>query len=290
MVRIKKYFSLPLLCILASMVIIQGGASLAKTLFPIVGPAGTTSLRLTFSALILFLVFKPWKKRVSRSQLFTLMLYGFFLGGMNYLFYLSIARIPLGIAVALEFAGPLMVALLSSRRALDLLWVVFAVLGLGCLLPLTELAAPLDSWGIFFALAAGACWAGYILFGQKASSDVHGGTAVSIGMLFAALLVVPIGVVQVGPSLLTGPVLSTGLAIAILSSALPYSLEMIALKGLSRSTFSILMSLEPVFAALSGFLFLHEKLTSLQIFAIILVIAASIGSSVSAKKKTLSPI
>ncbi|MBC7741215.1 MAG: EamA family transporter, partial [Bdellovibrionaceae bacterium] len=238
----------PFLSILTSMIVIQSGASLAKTLFPIVGPAGTTSLRLFFSMIILLVVFRPWRTRVSKSQLKTLAFYGFFLGGMNYLFYLSIARIPLGIAVALEFTGPLAVALLASKRALDFLWVLLAVVGLFCLLPLTELAAPLDLWGIFFALAAGACWAGYILFGQKASLENSGGVAVSVGMIFAALLVVPIGIVQVGTALLTGPILLTGLAIAFLSSALPYSLEMIALKGLSRSTFSILMSLEPVFA------------------------------------------
>jgi inner membrane transporter RhtA len=283
----SKKIGLPIICILASMVVIQGGASLAKTLFPLVGPSGTTSLRLTFSALILFFVFKPWRRKVTRSQIFTMMFYGFFLGGMNYLFYLAIARIPLGIAVALEFAGPLAVALSASKRALDFVWVVLAVLGLVCLLPLSNLSEPLDLWGVFFAIAAGACWAGYILFGQRASHDIHGGTAVSIGMLFAALLVVPIGIIQVGAALLSWPVLVTGFAVAFLSSALPYSLEMIGLKGLSRSTFSILMSLEPVFAAISGFLFLHEKLTALQLFAIALVISASVGSSVTSRKNNL---
>ncbi len=279
----RKTAVLPILCILISMIVIQGGASLAKTLFPLVGPAGTTSLRLTFSAVILLLVFRPWRSPLTRKQLFTLALYGVFLGGMNYLFYLSIERIPLGIAVALEFTGPLAVALFSSKRALDFIWVFLAVLGIICLMPFTQLSEPLDGWGIFLALAAGACWAGYILFGQKAGSDIPGGTAVSVGMVFAALAFVPIGVTQTGARLFSWDVIPLGIAVAILSSALPYSLEMVALKGLSRSTFSILMSLEPMFATLSGYIFLSENLTPLQLVAVGLVISASLGSSLTSR-------
>ncbi len=279
----------PILSILASMLVIQGGASLAKSLFPLIGPSGTTSLRLIFSALILMIIFRPWRRRISRKQFLTLGCYGLFLGGMNYLFYLAIARIPLGIAVALEFTGPLAVALFSSKRLIDFLWVAIVVTGLLCLLPIAKLSTPLDLTGAFFALAAGACWAGYILFGQKAGDDIHGGTAVSIGMLFAAIVYAPIGLIQMSSSPFLMQALPIGIAVAVLSSALPYSLEMIALKDLSRSTFSILMSLEPVFAALSGYLFLHENLSGMQIFAVLLIIVASAGTAITSRGRAELP-
>jgi inner membrane transporter RhtA len=285
----KKSSLIPVLCILTSMIVIQAGASLAKTLFPMIGPGGTTSLRLAFSALILFFSFRPWRASVreglTRQHIGTLAVYGIFLGGMNFLFYISISKIPLGIAVALEFTGPLAVALFASKKLLDFIWVLLAVTGLILLLPLHEFSAQLDMTGIFCALAAGACWAGYILYGQKASLTVNSGFAVSIGMIFAAMTVVPIGVIQIVTGLFSMKVIPIGIAVAILSSALPYSLEMIALKGLSRSTFSILMSLEPAFATLSGYIFLSEKLTSLQFLAIFFVIAASAGSSLTSRPK-----
>lgn len=268
------------------MLVIQGGAALAKNLFPLVGASGTTSLRLMFSSFILLFIFRPWQRKISRSQLLGLVYYGFFLGGMNYLFYLSIARIPLGIAVALEFTGPLAVALFSSKRMIDFLWITFVIIGLICLLPIAKLSAPLDLTGIILALAAGACWAGYILTGQKAAQSVPSGTAVSIGATTAALLFAPIGFIQHGSQLFTLEILPLGIAVAILSSALPYSLEMIALKGLSRSTFSLFMSLEPVVAVLSGFLFLNERLTGLQLFAIMLIIIASAGTVITARQRT----
>jgi inner membrane transporter RhtA len=263
------------------MVSIQTGASLAKHLFPIVGPQGSAALRLFFASLILLLVWRPWSRPPARKQWGSIWLYGLSLGGMNLLFYLALAHIPLGIAVAFEFCGPLAVALFASRRAADFLWVACALGGLVLLLPLGVATAALDLWGIAFALAAGACWALYIIFGRRVGASVHGGTATSLGMSVAALVTMPVGIVHSGLGLLSWDVLPTGVGVAILSSAFPYSLEMVALKKLPAHTFGILMSLEPAVAAISGLLFLSEKLSALQWVALGLIILASAGSAAS---------
>ena len=216
-------------------------------------------------------------------------MYGLSLGGMNLLFYLALAHIPLGIAVAFEFCGPLAVALFASRRAVDFLWVACAVGGLLLLLPLGVTATALDLWGVAFALAAGACWALYIIFGRRVGASVHGGTATALGMCVAALVVLPFGVVHSGLALLSWDVLPTGFGVAILSSAFPYSLEMIALKKLSAHTFGVLMSMEPAVAAISGLLFLSEKLSSVQWVALGLIILASAGSAASVRTPEPQP-
>jgi inner membrane transporter RhtA len=270
--------------VLVAMMAIQSGASLAKTLFPIIGPEGTTALRVGFAALILFLVFQPWKKWPAKQDQKALWFYGVCLGGMNLMFYLAIERIPLGIAVALEFTGPLAVALLSSKRKLDLLWVALAMAGIALLLPWQTEATALDPAGVALALGAGACWAGYIIFGQKTGSAVHGGTAVALGMAVAALFLFPIGLASAGSSLFSWTVLPFAFAVALLSSAIPYSLEMVALKRLPAQSFSILMSLEPAIAALAALIILAEQLSLLQWLAIFAVIAASLGSSLTARK------
>ncbi|VTM16191.1 Inner membrane transporter rhtA [Raoultella terrigena] len=182
---------------------------------------------------------------------------------MNYLFYLSIQRIPLGIAVALEFTGPLAVALFGSRRPLDFVWVVLAVLGLWYLLPLGQDVAQVDLTGALLALGAGACWAVYILTGQRAGEE-HGPATVAMGSLIAAVIFVPLGMLQATDTLFQWSLLPLGLAIAVLSTALPYSLEMIALTRMPTKTFGTLMSMEPALAALSGMVFLGETLTFTQ--------------------------
>lgn len=173
---------LPILVILVAMTSIQSGASLAKSLFPVVGAPGVTALRLALGTLILVVVFKPWRLRFSPAQRVPLLLYGLALGAMNYLFYLSLQRIPLGVAVALEFTGPLAVALFGSRRPLDFVWVALAILGLWYLLPLGQNVAQVDLTGALFALGAGACWAVYILTGQRAGERAwssHGSDGVA---------------------------------------------------------------------------------------------------------------
>ncbi|WP_455427490.1 threonine/homoserine exporter RhtA [Dryocola sp. LX212] len=276
---------LPIVILLIAMTSIQSGASLAKSLFPLVGAPGVTAIRLALGTLILVAVFKPWRLRFKAEQRFPLLMYGLSLGAMNYLFYLSIQTIPLGIAVALEFTGPLAVALFASRRAVDFVWVVLAVLGLWFLLPLGQGMSHVDLTGAACALGAGACWAVYILFGQKAGVD-HGPATVAMGSLIAAIVFVPIGAFEAGSALWHWSLLPLGLAVAILSTALPYSLEMIALTRIPTRTFGTLMSMEPGLAALSGMLFLGEHLTLVQWIALLSIIAASVGSTMTLKRET----
>lgn len=276
---------LPVVILLIAMVSIQGGASLAKTLFPLVGAPGVTALRLALGTLILVIVFKPWRLRFTREQRLPLLFYGLALGGMNYMFYLSIQTIPLGVAVALEFTGPLAVALFSSRRAVDFIWVTLAVLGLWYLLPLGDNVSHVDLAGAALALGAGACWAIYILTGQRAGAD-HGPATVALGSLIAAVIFVPIGALQAGELLWHWSILPLGFAIAILSTALPYSLEMIALTRLPTRTFGTLMSMEPAMAALSGMIFLGETLALHQVLALMAIIIASMGSTLTLRRKS----
>lgn len=285
----EKSVGVAVLAVLVAMSSIQLGASLAKGLFPVLGAQGATALRLVFAALILLAVWRPWRTRVTGRELRVVMVYGAALGVMNLTFYMALSRIPLGIAVAIEFTGPLAVALLSTRRALDFVWALLAVAGILLILPLTKSSAALDPLGVVWALAAGTCWALYILFGQRAGAAVHGGTATSLGMVTAALLAVPFGVAHAGRALLEVSLWPAALGVAVLSSALPYSLEMIALKALPTRTFGILMSLEPALAALSGLVFLREQLTGVQWVAITCVILASAGSAASSRQTVVPP-
>ena len=271
---------LPILVILIAMISIQSGASLAKSLFPLVGAPGVTALRLALGTFILVVIFKPWRLRFAPEQRLPLLFYGLSLGAMNYLFYLSIQRIPLGVAVALEFTGPLAVALFGSRRPLDFVWVALAVLGLWFLLPLGQSVAQIDPIGALLALGAGACWAVYILTGQRAGEE-HGPATVALGSLIAAIVFVPIGMAQATESIWQWSVMPIGLAVAILSTALPYSLEMIALTRLPTRIFGTLMSMEPALAAISGMVFLGETLTLTQTLALCSIIAASMGSTLT---------
>lgn len=269
---------LPILGLVAAMTSIQAGASLAKRLFPVAGPEGVTSLRLVLAAAILCAVWRPWRARLDRRALRAVALYGGALGLMNLTFYLALARLPLGLTVAIEFTGPLAVALYSSRRPLDLLWAALAVAGILMILPIAS-DAPLDPLGLFYVLVAAACWAGYIVFGQRAGRLAPGGVATALGMAAAALVGAPLGLARAGTSLFAPSVLGVGLAVAVLSSALPYSLEMVALKRLKAQTFSVLMSLEPALAAVMGYALLGERLTPRQWTAVACIIAASLGSA-----------
>ncbi|EQA6160799.1 threonine/homoserine exporter RhtA [Enterobacter hormaechei] len=276
----KSSVWMPVAVILIAMMSIQSGASLAKSLFPLVGAPGVTALRIALGTLILVVVFKPWRLRFKKEQRLPLLFYGLALGGMNYMFYLSIQTIPLGIAVALEFTGPLAVALFSSRRPVDFIWVVLAVLGLWFLLPLGQSVSQIDLTGAALALGAGACWAVYILTGQRAGEE-HGPATVALGSLIAAVIFVPIGIAQATDSIWQWSILPVGLAVAILSTALPYSLEMIALTRLPTRIFGTLMSMEPALAAISGMIFLGETLTLVQTLALCSIIAASMGSTLT---------
>jgi len=276
---------LPVIVILIAMLSIQSGASLAKSLFPIVGAPGVTALRIALGTLILVVIFKPWRLRFKKEQRLPLLFYGLSLGAMNYLFYLSIQTVPLGIAVALEFTGPLAVALFSSRRPVDFVWVVLAVLGLWFLLPLGQDVSHVDLTGAALALGAGACWAVYILTGQRAGEE-HGPATVALGSLIAAIVFVPLGMAQATESIWQWSILPVGLAVAVLSTALPYSLEMIALTRLPTRIFGTLMSMEPALAAMSGMVFLGESLTFTQTLALCSIIAASMGSTLTLRRES----
>lgn len=278
--QLKNSVWFPVLTLLIAMISIQGGAALAKTLFPLVGAPGITALRLGLGTLILCAIFKPWRLRFQRHQLLPLVIYGLSLGGMNYMFYLSIRTIPLGIAVALEFTGPLVLALAGSRRPLDFLWVALAVVGLLLLLPLGENVTRVDPIGALLALGAGALWAVYIMSGKRAGSQ-HGPATAAMGSLIGALFFVPLGLTFADNHAWTLSLIPIGLAIAILSTALPYSLEMVALTRMPSRTFGTLMSLDPAMAALSGILFLGEVLTPVQWLALLAIVAASAGSTLT---------
>jgi inner membrane transporter RhtA len=258
------------------------GAAIAKQLFPAVGSQGVTALRVGLAACLLLAWFRPWRTPLPRSAIPNLLIYGLMLGCMNLLIYGAFARIPIGIAVAIEVTGPLLVVLAGSRRIADFGWLACAVLGLWLLLPLHgPAAAPgaaLDPVGLLLAAGAAFCWAMYIVFGKRVST-LQGGQAVGWGMLAAALFTVPVGVLHAGAALLAPGVLAAGLGVALLSSALPYSLEMLALRRLPRRVFGILVSASPAVSALAGWLVLGERLTLLQWLAIGLVMLASAGGA-----------
>jgi inner membrane transporter RhtA len=269
--------------VLVAIVSVQGGAAVAKGLFPVLGPAGMTGLRIGLAALLLLALLRPPLHRFTRAQWAAVVPYGVVLGAMNLSFYLSLARIPLGLAVTLEFLGPLGVAVAGSRRASDVLWVVLAAAGVLLLAPWGGRTDALDLGGVGLALLAGACWAAYILLGGRVSRQLPSGHAVAVGMVFAAVTAAPLTVPALAAAHLTPGILAAGLGVAVLSSALPYVLEMSALRALPSRTFGILMSLEPAVAALAGLLFLGEHLSALQWVAVACVSAASAGSTLTSR-------
>jgi len=273
--------ALPALALLGSMVSTYLGAAIAKSLFPQVGSQGVTALRVGLAACILLAWWRPWRLPLARQDMPNLLVYGLMLGCMNLLIYGAFARIPIGIAVAIEVTGPLLVVLAGSRRPRDFAWLACAVCGLWLLLPVRPQAAPLDPVGILLAVGAALCWAMYIVFGKRVST-LQGGQAVAWGMLAAALFTVPVGFAHAGPALLAPGVLAAGLGVALLSSALPYSLEMAALRRLPRRVFGILVSASPALSALAGWLVLGEQLLPLQWLAIGMIIAASAGAAATA--------
>lgn len=274
--------TLPLLAVLGSVTALGIGTSFAKQLFPQVGSLGTTALRVGFSAVLLLGLWRPWRWPLSRVDAVSLLRYGVALGFMNLLFYMSLRSIPFGVAVAIEFSGPLAVAMISSRRPIDLVWLILAIVGLGLLLPLGQDVAGLDPEGVLYALTAAVCWGAYIVFG-KGVSHLHAGHSVALGLSVAAITVVPFGVWHAGSALLEPRILLLGLGVAAISSAVPISLEMVALKRLPQEAFGIMTSMEPAVAALLGLLMLDEHLSGLQWLAIACTMLAAAGSSVTAR-------
>lgn len=267
----------------------QTGASFAKTLFPLVGAAGATTLRLTLAALVLVVVFRPWRHRLDAGQWRAVLLYGGAMGAMNLLFYAALATIPLGVAVALEFSGPLAVALFGARKRLDFAWIVLAIAGFGLLLPLGQSGGTIALPGLLFALGAGACWAGYIVFGQRAGTG-GGPHVTALGVSIAAAIALPFGTSSAGAALLDPAILPLALGVALLSSAIPYALDMVALPHIPARLFGILMSAQPAFAALSGLAILGERLSVWQLAGIVAIVLASVGATATIAGKDAPPV
>ncbi|HEX7872677.1 MAG TPA: DMT family transporter [Sphingobium sp.] len=275
--------ALPYVALWASITSFCVGTSYGKQLFPAVGAPGAIAYRVGFSALILLALFRPWRAPLTRADLFATMRYGAALGLMNFSFYMALRTIPLGLAIAIEFLGPLTVSLLHARRPGHFAMVGLAVAGLALLLPLGGSHHALDPVGVAFALCAGLCWGLYIVFGKQ-SAHLPGGQGVALGMATAGLIVVPIGVIDAGAALLSPSLILIGLATAVLSSAIPYSLEMVALKRIPENRFGVLMSVEPAVGAIAGAALLGERLAAVQWLAVALVVAASVGSVLLAEK------
>lgn len=275
---------IPFLAVVGSVTALGVGTSWAKqALFPVVGAQGTTAVRVGLSALLMLMLWRPWRWRLSRADAQAVVLYGAALGAMNLMFYLSLQTLPFGLAVAIEFAGPLAVAIWSSRRAVDFVWVALAIVGLALLLPLGLSGSTLDPLGVLYSVGAAVFWALYIVFGKRAG-HLHAGQSVSLGLLVAALVVVPVGVAHAGAALLSPSVLLVGVAVAAISSALPISLEMMALKRLPKEAFGIMISMEPAVAALLALALLGERLDTVQWLAIGCIVAASMGSAATARR------
>jgi inner membrane transporter RhtA len=277
--------SLPvsILALLGSIISLCVGTSFAKTLFSEVGAAGTTTYRLVLGATILLLWQRPWRWSLHANSAKKIFLYAAALGMMNLFFYQSLRTLPLGISIAIELAGPLTLSIVLSRKAIDFLWIILASIGLTLLLPISDFSSKLDPVGVLYALSGGVFWVLYILFGQRLGG-LPPGQSTSLGLSMAALCVLPFGIAQAGTKLLDPIYLGAGLAVGILSSALPYSLEMIALRGLPTKTFGMMITIEPVVGALTAAVILHEQLGMMQWFAILCIMVAAAGCTATAAK------
>jgi inner membrane transporter RhtA len=267
--------------VIGAMVSLGIGASVAKTLFVELGPLGVSAYRIGIGALILLVWFRPWRWRTDRQAWLRILPYGLSLALMNMAFFTAIQTLPIGVAIAIEFTGPLALSLFASKRAIDLIWVALAIVGLLLLSPLVNPDTSLDPKGVAFALLAGGFWASYIVMGRRAS-HLMPGQATALGMGVAAMIALPFGVAQAGLNLLDPGLLIAGLTIGILSSALPYTLEMFALRRLPIKTFGVILSIEPAFGAIAGAIILGEIMNHGQWLAIACIMAASAGCTATA--------
>ncbi len=273
--------------VIVATLLFQLGAVLAKGLFPRIGVAATVSLRLALAVPLLMCVWRPWRGNFKPSDLREILVYGISMGCMNFCFYKSIGMIPLGVAVAIEFTGPFAVAVAASRRGVDFVWAAVAATALSVLLlsPQKLTTGALSPVGVGFALAAGFCWAIYIVFGGRVG-HAQGGQTVALGVAVAAILVAPFGLYDAGTRLLTLGIWPAAVGVAVLSTALPYSLEILALARLPARVFGVLMSLGPAMAALLGLVLLGERLTLIQWLAIAGIVVASCGTTTTRESAT----
>ncbi|MGH2837140.1 MAG: EamA family transporter [Thermoleophilaceae bacterium] len=255
---------------------VQFGAALAVTLFDEAGPAGTVLIRVGVAALLLALIWRPLLRGHSRDEWRLVIGFGASLAVMNFFFYESLDRIPLGLAVTFEFIGPLGVAIAGSRRRLDLAWVAFAAIGI--VLIASPGTGDLDALGVLYALVAGAAWAAYILASARTGRALPGGMGLALAMCVAAAFLLPVGFGAAGDALLDAEVLLIGAGVAVLSSVIPYSAEFEALRLMPEHVFGIVMSLEPAIAALAGYLLLEQNLGARELVGIACVMAATAGA------------
>jgi inner membrane transporter RhtA len=274
----------PTVLVMAGVGSVQIGAALAKSLFDEVGVGGSTFLRLALAAILLVLIWRPKLGGHRRRELWLVFWFGLVVAGMNLAFYSSLDRIPLGVAVTFEFVGPLGIAVWGSRRALDLLWVALAAVGIVLLSDFGT--SDLDPVGVGLALLAGAFWAAYILLSARVGEAFSGANGLALAMVVGALALLPLGVAEGGGDLLAPGLLATALAVSVLSSVIPYTLEMEALRRMPEAVFGVLMSIEPAVAALAGLVLLGESLAGRELVAILFVVAASAGA---ARNATLAP-
>ncbi|MGW1889980.1 EamA family transporter [Streptomyces sp. NPDC002004] len=266
----------PVGLVLAGGISVQFGAALAVLLMPRAGALGVVTLRLVVAALVLLAVCRPRVRGYTRADWGTVVAFGIAMAGMNGLYYQAVARIPLGTAVTLEVLGPLALSVLASRRAVNLVWAGLALAGVFLLGG--GGFGQLDPVGAAFALAAGAMWAAYIVFSARTGRRFPQADGLALAMVVGSVLMLPLGIAESGAKLVDPTTLGLGSAVAVLSSVLPYTLELLALRRLPAHTFAILMSLEPAIAATAGFLILHQALSVTEALAIALVIAASMGA------------
>jgi len=267
--------------VLTGVASVQFGAAIAKSLFDDLTPTGVVALRLVFGCILLGLLFRPRIRNRPPAELRLALAFGLTLVCMNLCFFQALDRIPLGIAVTLEFIGPLGVALIGSRRTADFLWIAMAAVGIALLAP--GIGNGLDGVGVAFALAAGVLWGVYILLGARVGRAFSGPTGLVLAMAVGACVALPLGIASAGSSLLEPALLLAGLGVAILSSAIPWSLELEALRRLPTHVFGVLMSLEPAIGALVGFVVLGERLGPRAISAVVLVVIASAGAARGAR-------
>ncbi len=267
----------PVALVLVGVTSIQFGAALAATLFDQAGPAGTSLIRLGFAALVLLAMWRPWRVRHDPRHLRLVAIFGLTLGLMNLTFYEALDRIPLGVAVTIEFLGPITVATVLSRRRMDLAWVALATMGIILLAAPWQQGGGLDGLGVAFALIAAAFWGIYIVLAQRAGRFFDGGEGLAIAMVWAAAIPLVPGIAEAGTDLLSPGLLLAGFGVALLSSVIPYSLETEALRRMPANVFGVLMSMEPALAALAGWLILSQALGARELVAIAFVVVASIG-------------
>jgi inner membrane transporter RhtA len=265
---------------------VQFGSALATTVFDRVGPAGAVLLRLVTASVVLMLLWRPALRTRSRRDLLLAALFGFVLAAMNVTFYEAIKRIPLGVGVTIEFIGPLAVAIAGSRRRLDLVWVALAAVGIVALM--RGDVHGLNTLGVVFALIAGGMWGTYILVNARVGRAFEEGTGLAIAMCVASLLALPVGIAEGGAKLIQPHVLLVGLGVGMLSSAIPYTLEMEALRRIATNVFGVLMSLEPAMAALAGFIVIGQGLSTRELVGIALVVVASVGASQTVRRAPIA--